>query len=803
MPFVSTSQQDPDSEVARAAGVAVRVRGLVQGVGFRPTVWRLAVACGLDGEVCNDGDGVAIRIWGGATARRRFLRRLCAEAPPLARIDHLHTEPVAEMPPWSGFHIRHSHSGAVHTGVVPDAATCAACCAEIRDPTSRRSGYAFTNCTHCGPRLSIVHHIPYDRASTTMAAFQMCARCAQEYRDPADRRFHAQPIACASCGPQLWMETGNGVRLAAGEAIARARQLLRQGRILAVKGLGGFHLAVDAGNVDAVHRLRQRKHRLHKPFALMARDVAVIRRYCQVSDAEQALLESAAAPVVLLAAVGPEALAPGVAPAQRGLGFMLPYTPLHHLLLEDCDQPIVLTSGNRCGEPPCTDNQEARTKLGDIADCFLIHDREIVNRVDDSVSRMLDGAARLLRRARGHAPAPLTLPAGFEPALPLLAMGGELKNTFCLVRGGEAILSQHMGDLEDAATLADYRRNLARYRDLFQVSPELIAVDCHPEYLSSKLGWDYAAREGQPVTTVQHHHAHVAACLAENRVSLTEGPALGIALDGSGFGDDGTWWGGEFLLADYMRFTRLGHFSRIPLLGGAQAIREPWRSLYGHLVESLGWQRCATNYGGVASLAALQQRPLATLDAMLSKGVNCPETSSCGRLFDAVAAAVGICGDGIDYEGQAAMELEALVDEAALDGAGAGYPFGRSDQGAMAVLDCATLWPALLDDLAKGTSAAVVAARFHLGLAAAVVSLTEALAARADVPTGLSVALSGGVFQNRVLFEQVAEGLRRRGFTVLSHRLVPSNDGGLSLGQAAVAAARALSSSHDEVFSCA
>jgi hydrogenase maturation protein HypF len=787
----------PDSwaDDAPMPGEAIRVRGLVQGVGFRPHVWRLATDCGLAGEVWNDAEGVLVRIWGPAAARQRFLERLRAETPPLACIDALETRPLAEPPP-PGFRILASHGGAVRTGVVPDAASCPACLAELRDPNDRRHRYAFTNCTNCGPRLSIVHAIPYDRARTSMAGFTMCRACQAEYDDPSDRRFHAQPNACSHCGPRLWLE---GALEAVGEPIAATRALLRAAEIVAIKGIGGYHLAVDATQADAVQRLRARKHRYHKPFALMARDVEIVRRFCAVSADERALLESAAAPIVIFDATGPDKVAPGVAPGHRTLGFMLPYTPLHHLLLEGLDRPIVLTSGNRSEEPQVTDNEEARARLSGIADHLLMHDRAIVNRLDDSVVRVMDGAPRPLRRARGYAPAPLPLPAGFAAAPPVLAMGGELKNTFCLVQDGQATLSQHIGDLEDAATYADYRRNLDLYQSLLQHRPELIAVDRHPDYLSTKLGRQIAAAAELPVIAVQHHHAHIAACLADNDVPLDAGPVLGVALDGLGYGEDATIWGGEFLLADYRSFARLAHLRPVPMPGGAQAIREPWRNTYAHVRAALGWERVAREYGQLELCADLRKRPLATLDAMLAKNLNCPLSSSCGRLFDAVAAALGVCRNHATYEGQAAIELEAMISDAALHAAGEGYPLILRVEEGRTVLDGAPIWPALLDDLAQGTPPAIIAARFHAGLAQAVIVVVGALSNRRFK----TVALSGGVFQNRVLFERVAAGLRGRGFAVLGHRLVPANDGGLALGQAAIAAARALAAPTDhEVPAC-
>jgi hydrogenase maturation protein HypF len=625
-----------------------------------------------------------------------------------------------------------------------------------------------------------------------MVAFEMCSRCRAEYRDPTDRRFHAQPNACPECGPQLWLEHSGGASLATDDVVETARRLLAEGQIVAIKGLGGFHLAANACDEAAVARLRQRKGRYHKPFALMARNVEVVRRFCRVSSEERALLESPAAPIVILQAHTTAGIAAGVAPRQRTLGFMLPYTPLHHLLLQGTDGPLVLTSGNRSAEPQCTDNQQARTALVPLADYLLVHDRAIHNRADDSVVRVMDGASRVLRRARGYAPAPLPLPAGFDAAPPLLAMGGELKNTFCLVRDGEAILSQHMGDLEDAATHADYRRNLTLYGALFGHHPGRIVVDRHPEYLSTKLGRERAEREGLPLLSVQHHHAHIAACLADNNVPLDAPPVLGIALDGQGYGDDGTLWGGEFLLADYRGFARVARLTQVPLIGGVQAIREPWRSAYAHIRGALGWQRFSRDYNRLELCAYFRERPVATLEAMIAKAVNCPTTSSCGRLFDAVAAAVGICRERASYEGEAAVELEACVDEAALDAAGEGYPFGFAEDDALAVLDCTPLWPALLDDLMRRATPAIVAARFHVGLARALVALATRLYARPGVEFSGAVALSGGVFQNRLLLEAVAVGLREQELRVLSHRRVPASDGGLSLGQAAVGAAMSM-----------
>ena len=770
--------------------VAIRVRGLVQGVGFRPTVWRLANDLNLVGDVRNDGAGVLIHAAGPAAALRDFLERLWRETPPLSRIDGIEVTNLSHAPGGSEFIILESDSGAVRTGVVPDAATCPACLSDVTKPEDRRYRYAFANCTHCGPRLSIVRAIPYDRANTSMAPFELCQDCAAEYHDPADRRFHAQPTACAVCGPRLWLEDAKGRRLEEptdGEPLAKAQALLTDGAIIAVKGLGGFHLACDAGNEAAVDRLRQRKRRYHKPFALLARDLDMIRDYARVDEVEAALLQSAAAPIVVLDRhEQAPPLAGGLAPGQSGLGFMLPYTPLHHLLASDLARPIVLTSGNRSDEPQTIENDEARQRLQGIADYWLLHDREIVNRLDDSVARVAAGKARLLRRARGYAPAPINLPQGFEDAPRVLAMGGELKNSFCLLKDGQAILSPHIGDLEDPMTHADYRRILSLYRSLFDFRPEVIAADAHPDYHASHWGRGLAEDDGALYVETQHHHAHLAACLADSGRSLEASPVLGVILDGLGFGAEDDLWGGEFLLGDYLTCERLGHFAAVPLLGGEKAMREPWRNSYAHLRQFLGWGAVREGWPDLPIVRFLAQKPLDTLDRMIERGVNSPPASSAGRLFDAVAASLGLCREATSFEGQAAIELEALAESAPDEDSA--YPVDLG-AGSPRVLAWAPLWRALLDDLAGDLPPARIAARFHNGLIAAIVTMSRDLALARAVET---VALSGGVFQNRLLLEGVIEGLEADGLNVLSPQEVPANDGGLSLGQACIVAAQRL-----------
>ncbi|MEQ9356374.1 carbamoyltransferase HypF [Coleofasciculus chthonoplastes] len=822
----------------------IRVRGTVQGVGFRPTVYRLAKACNLVGEVCNDGQGVLIYVSGTTDAIADFVQRLQTDCPPLAKIESIDRTFYQGDRTFHDFTITQSVNSTVQTQIPADAATCPHCQAETFDSRSRWYNYPFTNCTHCGPRLSIIRSIPYDRKQTSMAAFALCPDCAREYHDIENRRFHAQPIACPVCGPRVWLERANGEKIETANPIDTVCTLLKQGEIVAIKGLGGIHLACDATNETTVQQLRSRKQRYHKPFALMARDLEVIERYCTLNDQEKELLQSPPAPIVLIDVIPNRAncrdvpwhvstakIADSVAPGQTTLGFMLPYTPLHHLIMQRLDYPIILTSGNLSDEPQCIDNQDARLKLSKIADYLLLHNRDIVNRVDDSVVRVIQSKRQLqnfdgggfshirvtkndncetrpyrgtmarhihiqtLRRARGYAPKPIPLPPGFDPCPPILAMGSELKNTVCLLRDGQAILSQHLGDLENAAAFNAYQDTLNLYLNLFDHKPSAIATDKHPEYLSTKLGQELATANNLPLQSIQHHHAHIAACMAENCIPLNTPPILGIALDGLGYGEDSTIWGGEFLLADYQGFKRLGKFKPIAMIGGEQAIYQPWRNTYAHLIAALNWNRLKQEYGNLDLIQFLDQKPHPLLNQLMEKGINSPLASSAGRLFDAVAAALGICRADCSYEGQAAIEMETLVTPDSLNyvkEVGA-YPFtiGKLDQETELILDPYPLWLALLDDLQQTImSKSLIAAKFHQGLADAIAKMVQQLS-----PDLISnhVILTGGVFQNRILLTQVRENLERMGMTVLTHSRVPPNDGGLSLGQAVIAAAQSLS----------
>ena len=746
---------------------AIRVEGIVQGVGFRPFVYTLATGLGLAGHVGNDVDGVFVEIEGPPAAISQFLVLLERDAPPLARIERITTAP---MPP-SGtpsFAIAASGpAGPRRTLVSADTATCADCLAELADPADRRFGYAFINCTNCGPRFTIVRDVPYDRPLTTMAEFAMCERCAAEYHDPADRRFHAQPTCCPACGPRLALRDRAGTALP-GDPLTQAARLLNDGQLLAVKGLGGYHLAADASNQIATATLRARKHREDKPFAVLAADLTAAGTLSDIDQAAAELLASPSRPIVLLPRRPDADVAAAVAPGNRQLGIMLPYTPLHHLLVKAVARPMVLTSGNISDEPIAYRDADALDALGGIADAFLTHDRAIHTRTDDSVARVFRARPMLIRRSRGYVPEPVTVDLEFPR--PVLAVGAELKNTFCLTKGRHAFVSHHIGDLENAETLRSFTEGIEHFRRLFDVDPQVVAHDLHPEYLSTKYALDL---DGVELAGVQHHHAHVASCLADNGF---DGPVIGVAFDGTGYGADGTIWGGEFLVADLAGFERGGHLAPVPMPGGAAAIRQPWRMAAAYLDAAFS--------GTPPDGLGVVQRNAAHWTAVIAmgrRGINSPLTSSAGRLFDAVAALLGV-RDAINYEGQAAVELEQLADpheagayQAQIENH---VPFGIN--GFDLVREAA-------GDIAAGTPRELVAARFHHGVAALIEAGCVLLRERHGLGT---VALSGGVFQNLLLLRGAVARLEARGFRVLVHSRVPCNDGGISLGQAVVAAAR-------------
>ena len=758
------------------------VQGIVQGVGFRPFVYGEALRRGLHGFVRNDSGGVTIEVEGKGTDLEAFERALAETPPPLARIDRITTESVPLVGA-TAFVIAGSQAGAERRALIaPDVATCPDCLRELFDPADRRYRYPFINCTNCGPRFTIVEDVPYDRGKTTMRAFPMCPDCQAEYDNPLHRRFHAQPNACPACGPQAQLCDAQGRVLPEADPITAAAEQLAGGAVLAIKGLGGYHLACDALSVAAVSRLRQRKHREAKPFALMAADLATACRLCRVSPAEATLLESRRRSIVVLDRHPDCPVAPGVAPGQRTLGLMLPYTPLHHLLLDAFARRrdgaggpavLVMTSGNRSDEPIAYRDEDARERLASISDGTLLHNRAIHMRCDDTVARVVAGDTQFFRRARGYAPEPITL--AFDCPVPLLACGGHLKNTFCLLKGRQAFISQHIGDLENVETLASFGEGIAHLQRLFDVAPEAVAYDLHPDYLATK----YALDQDIPHKIgVQHHHAHVASVLAEHGLA---GPVIGVAADGTGYGTDGAIWGCEVMVADLLGFDRRLHLQYVPLPGGEQAVREPWRMALVYLQQAYGEDFLQLPIPFVEQLDYRRWRPL---PQMIRRGINSPRTSSLGRLFDAVAALLGLRGEVV-YEGQAAIELEmaAQADTHV-------YPFSIHDAVRAtepATLDVTPLIRAIVEDLTRGLPAPRIAGRFHRSVA----EMLAAACLRAREGTGLStVALSGGVFQNRLLLEQLITRLEELAFHVYVNRLVPPNDGGLSLGQAAVAAAR-------------
>ncbi|HEY2574670.1 MAG TPA: carbamoyltransferase HypF [Streptosporangiaceae bacterium] len=749
--------------------LAIRIEGTVQGVGFRPFVYSLASRLGLAGLVGNDVDGVFAEVEGPPATVQEFLFSIKKETPPLARIEKIISKQIPAKGSQS-FSIAPSEVGGQRrTLVSADSATCADCLAELADPADRRFGYPFINCTNCGPRFTIIRDVPYDRPLTTMASFVMCARCAAEYHDPADRRFHAQPVCCPVCGPALRLLDGRGAVLV-GEPLAHGAEMIRDGLVLALKGLGGYHLAVDASTEAAAAWLRGRKHREDKPFAVMVADLAAARQLCEVDETAAGLLTSARRPIVLLPRLVTAAVAPSVAPRNRQLGIMLPYTPLHHLLLAAVGRPIVLTSGNISDEPIAYTDEDAVARLGGIADAFLTHDRAIHMRADDSVVRSFGGREMLLRRARGYAPEPVRVATAF--ARPVLACGAELKSTFCLAKRDHAFVSQHIGDLENAETLRSFTEGIEHFRRLFDVDPQVVAHDLHPEYLSTKYALDLAEAGGLELAGVQHHHAHIASCLADNGEA---GPVIGVAFDGTGFGPDGTIWGGEFLVADLAGFTRGGHLAPVPMPGGAAAIRQPWRMAAAYLEAAYP----GGLPGGLDVVRRNEQR-WADVVTLARRGVNAPVTSSAGRLFDAAAALLGV-RDAVNYEGQAAIELEQL--------AGAGEPGGylaTFEPGEPFRIRGADLIAAMAGDLDAGVNRAAIAARFHN---AVVTLITEGCLLLRERHGLTTVALSGGVFQNLLLLTAAVARLEASGFRVLTHSRVPCNDGGISLGQAVVAGA--------------
>lgn len=745
--------------------VRARIAGRVQGVGFRPTVYRYATQFGLCGFVCNGPDGVTIEVEGEDLKIGAFFHQLASAPPRQAVIADVQKE-ICDEKGYERFDVVESEpKGEVAVHIAPDLATCDDCLRELLDPRDRRHGYAFINCTNCGPRFTIIRGLPYDRGQTSMANFTMCEPCDDEYHDPRDRRFHAQPNACEQCGPQLQLRVASGSAHSDAD-LSKTKQLLQRGRIVAIKGIGGYHLACDATNAEAVARLRLRKHRPHKPLAVMFRDIAAVKKFCEVSEAEEAELLSAARPIVSLAHRKEAGrLARAISPDTDTIGAFLPYTPVHHLLLK-VFEALVMTSGNRTDEPIISDEAELPTLLGPIADAALTHNRPIVHQCDDSVLRVVNGQRQFLRRARGFVPNPIRIaPASGAPHV--LAVGGELKNTFCLVRDGQAFLSQHLGDLKDYKTYSHFSSEIESWTTLMRIEPQVIAHDLHPAYLSTRFA---AITHAAHKIGVQHHHAHIASVMAEHEL---HDPVIGVALDGTGYGADGTIWGGEFLVADRCDFERAAHFKTYPLPGGDKAVEEPWRMAAGVL-----------NAEGLGEEVQRKFRPFKwnLVLKMIQAGFNSPSTSSAGRLFDAVAAILGLC-DVASYEAQGAIRLESIADRRVTGG----YPFAVETGDRPWVLDFGPTIHAILAERRRGVAAGEISAKFHNTVAASVVQICRFLRGQRDLDV---VALSGGVFQNELLLRRTVETLQSRRFRVFTNTAVPVNDGGLALGQAAVALER-------------
>ena len=800
----------------------INIRGIVQGVGFRPFIYGLAIKHNLKGYVYNTSEDVKIAVEGEVKALEQFYLEIKTQLPPLAHIEEI-TINYHPSTGYQSFEIRHSVAEeGKYQLISPDIATCRACLNELLDPNDRRHRYPFTNCTNCGPRFTIIEDMPYDRPKTTMRYFRMCPQCQAEYDDPLDRRFHAQPNACPKCGPQVELLDAEGLQVtiagqnsfvtakakqAHSDAITVASQFLKEGKILAIKGLGGFLLACDATNETVIRTLRQWKKRSSKPFAIMVTSVDEAKKHCDVSPKEEELLTSHQSPIVLMRWKVDSSVSPEVAPNLKYLGVMLPYTPLHHILLRDTGLPLVMTSGNLSEEPIAKDNDEALKRLSGIADYFLVHDRYIYSRYDDSVVIVERETSQLVRRARGYAPYPVPLQFKVKQ---VLGCGAEEKNSFCLTRDNHAFLSQHIGDMENMETLENFHSTISLYKRLFRIKPELIAHDLHPDYLATKYAQE-AGESGIRLTPVQHHHAHIVSCMADNGV---ESPVIGVAFDGTGMGSDGNIWGGEFLVADYHKFRRAGHLEYLPLPGGDAAIKRPYRTAIGYVLSLLGENvltdlitvsrseviATAANQAQLASLKEVSEIEIEIIKRQIAKKINSPLTSSMGRLFDAISALIGIRGE-IGYEGQAAIELEMaahtcycqghsssvitrnISDEAIPDNKRS-YPYHIIEDKVMRIVQLKDLLSAVIEDLRLGTPRGTISLKFHNTIAHMTNEMCQAIAS----DTGITqVALSGGVFQNRLLLRKTIVLLEKNGFQVFTHRQVPTNDGGIALGQAVIA----------------
>ncbi len=767
-------REHPLLEEKKIIRYSVAVSGIVQGVGFRPFIYSLAKKNSLKGFVLNNTTGVKIEVEGERERIERFLRQIETSFPPLAVIEKIDYRELV-LAGYRSFHIRKSKKEEKKfLPISPDISICPDCLKELFEPNDRRYRYPFINCTNCGPRFTIIEDIPYDRSRTTMKVFPMCRQCESEYQDPLNRRFHAQPNACSTCGPQVNLWDSQQKKIMVADPIKKVGQLLQEGYIVAIKGLGGFHLTCDATSSKTAATLRRRKYREDKPFALMALNIGMIKEFCEMDENEENILLSEQRPIVILKKKKRCSLAENeIAPHNNYLGFMLPYTPIHYLLLKEINLPLVMTSGNMSEEPIVYSNEEAFSRLKGIADYFLIHNRDIRMRTDDSVVRIFHKKEFFVRRSRGYTPRSIKVDTFFDE--PILALGGQLKNTFCLAQKNQAIISHHIGDLENLSALTSFEEGIEHFLKLFHTRPRILACDLHPEYISTKFAQEYARKlgEGAQLVPVQHHHAHIASLMTEQGIKET---LIGVSFDGAGLGDDGKIWGGEFLITNFSSFTRAAHLKEIPLPGGEQAIKEPWRMALSYLKTSYGkdFYRPAHKW-----LKRMEPHKLSLVNTLIEKKITSPLTSSMGRLFDAVASIIGL-RDEVNYEGQAAIELEMLASKQEKGD----YPFEVFSKTEELIIDAAPLIRAVIDDLNRGKTRDIIAARFHNSVSSIILKICQLLREE----RGLNeVALSGGVFQNMYLLERVFPLLKKAGFNTYTHRYVPANDGGISLGQAVIA----------------
>lgn len=760
----------------------IRIRGSVQGVGFRPLVWRLAHQHKIRGEVLNDEHGVLIHVQSTAKNIEKFLAALQQSTPAQARIDSLTREKLKTEKKLDGFSIAASHHGSSRTEVLPDLACCPDCIRDFLDPDNRRYLYPFTSCTHCGPRYSIIHDTPYDRENTSMQAFKMCPSCLNEYNDPDNRRFHSQTNCCPQCGPQYWIEDNNSrLHYTHASIFQFASQALNDGKILAIKGIGGFHLICDATQEKTIARLRKLKQRPHKPLALMAACLTAIKKYVFINQTQVQQLNSTAAPIVLLKTDG-QKLPENIAPGLNRLGFMLPYAPVHHLLFHYFTKPLVVTSGNAASSPLCADNHEARQRLTTMCDFILMHDRAILHPVDDSLVQTSGSYVQTIRRSRGLVPQSIDLPEGFQSSPDVFALGAEVKNTVCQIQHQRAKVSEHFGDLKHAGIYQSYRDYCGEIIS-HAATQTTIAVDTHPSYFSSRTGETLALENNLTLEKIQHHHAHLCAVMLEHGIARDASQLLGIAFDGIGLGNNQSAWGGEFMLLNYQSFERIASLQAVALPGGNMCASQPWRNTVAHLEHALGWQSVMEKYSQLDIVQYLHTKPTQQVLSMIQQELNAPPASSTGRLFDAVAAAIGLCRDEISYEGQAAMQLEAIAspNETRL------YPFAFIKQDSIDRICWKGLWQGILDDLSVQLDSSIIAAKFINTLTTATCRMTLALRERHHFDT---VVLSGGTFQNMRLSKKLYDALEGKGLSVLRPARFPCNDGGIALGQAIITTAR-------------